>query len=180
MKKLFKNGTVVNVFTDELIKTNVLIDDGLIIGVGAYTDEDADITEDISGLYICPGFIDSHIHIESSMLTPFEFARVALPHGTTAVIADPHEIANVMGKTGLEYMLKASEGLPLDVFLALPSCVPATPFDEAGAELNVADIEEFYSNDRVVALGEVMNYVGVIAEDTDLLNKINSALNNKK
>ena len=101
MKKLFKNGTVVNVFTDELIKTNVLIDDGLIIGVGAYTDEDADITEDISGLYICPGFIDSHIHIESSMLTPFEFARVALPHGTTAVIADPHEIANVMGKTGL-------------------------------------------------------------------------------
>lgn len=180
MKKLFKNGTVVNVFTDELIKTNVLIDDGLIIGVGAYTDEDANITEDISGLYICPGFIDSHIHIESSMLTPFEFARVALPHGTTAVIADPHEIANVMGKTGLEYMLKASEGLPLDVFLALPSCVPATPFDEAGAELNVADIEEFYSNDRVVALGEVMNYVGVIAEDTDLLNKINSALNNKK
>ncbi len=180
MKKLFKNGTVVNVFTDELIKTNVLIDDGLIVGVGDYRDEDADSSEDISDLYICPGFIDSHIHIESSMLTPFEFSRAVLIHGTTAVIADPHEIANVIGKTGLDYMLCASEGLPIDIFLALPSCVPATSFDEAGAELKAEDIAEFYSNERVVALGEVMNYVGVIEEDDDLIKKIKSALYNKK
>lgn len=177
MKKLLKNGTVVNVFTGELEKANVLIDKDKIIGVGDYyTDSDADFTEDVSGKFICPGFIDGHIHIESSFLTPCEFARACVPHGTTAVIADCHEIANVCGKDGIDYMLESSKNLPLDVYFAIPSCVPATDFDEAGARLEANDIEPFYSNTRVVGLGEVMNYVGVIYNDEKVLDKVNSAL----
>lgn len=177
MKKLLKNGTVVNVFTGELERASVLIDDDKIIGVGDYyTDDDADFTEDVTGKFICPGFIDGHIHIESSFLTPCEFARACVPHGTTAVIADCHEIANVCGRDGINYMLDASKGLPLDVFFAIPSCVPATDFDEAGARLEANDIEPFYSNPRVVGLGEVMNYVGVIYNDKKVLDKVNSAL----
>ena len=177
MKMLFKNGTVVNVFTGELEKANVLIENDKIIGVGDYyTDSDADFTEDITGKFVCPGFIDGHIHIESSFLTPCEFARACVPHGTTAVIADCHEIANVSGKDGIEYMIQASEGLPLDVYFAIPSCVPATDFDEAGARLEAKDIEPFYSNPHVVGLGEVMNYVGVVYNDKSVLDKVNSAL----
>ena len=177
MKKLLKNGTVVNVFTGELEKTNVLLDKDKIIGVGDYyTDSDADFTEDCSGKFICPGFIDGHIHIESSFLIPCEFARACVPHGTTAVIADCHEIANVCGSDGINYMIEASKGLPLDVYFAIPSCVPATDFDEAGARLEAKDIEPFYSNPRVVGLGEVMNYVGVVFGDEKVLNKVNSAL----
>lgn len=177
MKKLLKNGTVVNVFTGELERASVLIEDDKIIGVGDYyTDSDADFVDDVSGKFICPGFIDGHIHIESSFLTPYEFARACVPRGTTAVIADCHEIANVCGKDGINYMLQASEGLPLDVFFAIPSCVPATDFDEAGARLEASDIEPFYSNSRVVGLGEVMNYVGVIYNDEKVLDKVNSAL----
>lgn len=177
MKKLLKNGTVVNVFTGELERASVLIEDDKIIGVGDYyTEADADFTEDVSGKFICPGFIDGHIHIESSFLTPCEFARACVPHGTTAVIADCHEIANVCGRDGINYMIEASKNLPLDVFFAIPSCVPATDFDEAGARLEAADIEPFYSNSRVVGLGEVMNYVGVIYNDKKVLDKVNSAL----
>lgn len=177
MKKLLKNGTVVNVFTDELERANVLIEDGKIIGVGDYyTDSDADVTEDVSGKFICPGFIDGHIHIESSFMTPYEFAKACVPHGTTAVIADCHEIANVCGADGINYMIEASRNLPLDVYFAIPSCVPATDFDEAGARLEAEDIEPFFSNPCVVALGEVMNYVGVIYNDPRVLDKVNSAL----
>ncbi len=177
MKRLLKNGTVVNIFTDELEKTNVLIDNDKIVGVGSYyKDSDADIVEDVSGKFICPGFIDGHIHIESSFLTPYEFARACVPHGTTAVINDCHEIANVCGADGIRYMLKASEGLPLDVYFAIPSCVPATDFDEAGARLEAKDIEPFFSNPRVVGLGEVMNYVGVVFNDQSVLDKVNCAL----
>ncbi len=179
MRRLFKNGTIINVFTDELEQHNVLVEDDKIIGVDNYSDEDADETVDITGLYLCPGFIDSHIHIESTLLTPPEFARAALPHGTTAVVADAHEIANVCGLTGLEYMIESSRGMPLDVYMAIPSCVPATPFDEAGAVLEAEDIEELFSDETVVALGEVMNYSGIIAGDEKLLKKINAALKHK-
>ena len=177
MKMLLKNGTVVNVFTGELEKTNVLIENDKIIGIGNYyTDGDADFTEDITGKFVCPGFIDGHIHIESSFLTPCEFARACVPHGTTAVIADCHEIANVCGKDGIEYMIEASNNLPLDIYFAIPSCVPATDFDKAGARLEAQDIEPFYSNPRVVGLGEVMNYIGVIYNDKSVLDKVSSAL----
>lgn len=178
MKKLLKSGTVVNVFTGELEKASVLINEDKIIGVGDYyTDSDADLVIDVSDKFICPAFIDGHIHIESSFLTPCEFARACVPHGTTAVIADCHEIANVCGKDGINYMIESSKGLPLDVYFAIPSCVPATDFDEAGARLEASDIEPFYSNPRVVGLGEVMNYVGVIYNDKNVLDKVNSALN---
>ena len=175
MKTLLKGGTVVNVFTDELEKANVLIEDDKIIGVGDYSDGDADCVRDVSGKYLCPGFIDGHIHIESTMMLPAEFAKSAVLHGTSAVVADPHEIANVCGGEGIEFMLEASEKLPLDVYIMVPSCVPATSFDESGAELSAADIEPFYRHPRVLGLAEMMNYVGVVAGDKGVMDKINSA-----
>lgn len=175
MKTLLKGGTVVNVFTDELEKANVLIEDERIIGVGDYSEADADCVHDVFGKYICPGFIDGHIHIESTMMLPAEFARAAVLHGTSAVVADPHEIANVCGSEGIEFMLEASEGLPLDMYIMVPSCVPATSFDESGAELSAADIEPFYRRSRVLGLAEMMNYVGVVSGDKGVMDKINSA-----
>lgn len=175
MKTLLKGGTVVNVFTDELERANVLIEDEKIIGVGDYSDADADCVHDVSGKYVCPGFIDGHIHIESTMMLPAEFARAAVLHGTSAVVADPHEIANVCGGAGIEFMLEVSEGLPVDVYIMVPSCVPATSFDESGAELSAADIEPFYRHSRVLGLAEVMNYVGVVAGDKGVMDKVNSA-----
>ena len=175
MKTLLKGGTVVNVFTDELQKANILIEDEKIIGVGDYSDTDADCVHDISGTYVCPGFIDGHIHIESTMMLPAEFAKAAVLHGTCAVVSDPHEIANVCGGEGIEFMLEASEKLPLDVYVMVPSCVPATAFDESGAELSAADIEPFYRHSRVLGLAEMMNYVGVVFGDEGVMAKINSA-----
>ena len=139
------------------------------------SDEDAEQIHDVSGKYLCPGFIDGHIHIESTMLTPAEFARAVVPHGTTSVMADPHEIANVCGVKGIRYMLEASENIPLTVYILLPSCVPATRFDESGAVLTAADLEPFYSHPRVLGLAEVMDYPGVIARDTKVMEKINAA-----
>ena len=176
MKRLLKNGTVVNVFTDELEKANVLIENGKIIGVGDYNDDEADIVDDVSGKYISPGFIDGHIHIESTMLTPSELARMCLVQGTTSIVADPHEITNVCGADGVKYMLEASEGLPMDIYVVLPSCVPASGFDEAGAVLNAEDLKPLYSHSRVIGLGEMMNYPGVIAENNDVLQKIKDSL----
>ncbi len=176
MKRLLKNGTVVNVFTDSLEKVNVLIENGRIIGVGAeYTDTDADVVEDVSNKYICPGFIDGHIHIESTMLTPTELAKLCLPCGTTSIIADPHEIANVCGVDGIEYMLQASEKLPLHVYINLPSCVPATSFDESATVLTADDLRPFYVRDRVLGLAEMMNYPGVLADLPDVWQKLNDA-----
>lgn len=175
MKTLLKNGTVVNVFTDTLDQADVLIEDGRIIGLGDYASADADVVQDVSGRYICPGLIDGHMHIESTMLTPAELARAVLPHGTTAVVADPHEIANVCGTDGIDYMLKMSEGLPLSVYVMLPSCVPATPFDESGAVLRAAALEPYYQEPRVLGLAEMMNYPGVLAGDADVLRKIADA-----
>lgn len=172
MKTLLKNGRIVNVFTDTLEKANVLLEDERIVGVGDYSDEDADHSEDLGGRILCPGFIDGHIHIESTMLRPVEFARACLPHGTTTIIADPHEIANVSGLIGIAYMLEASEWLPMNMYFVIPSCVPATQFDEAGATLTADDVQTFYSHPRVLGLGEMMNYPGVVAGDPEVLRKI--------
>lgn len=175
MRILLKNGTVINVFTGETEQIQVLIEDDKIIGVGDYADEDADRVHNVSGKYLCPGFIDGHIHIESTMLTPAEFARAVLPHGTTSVMADPHEIANVCGTRGIRYMLEASEKIPLTVYIMLPSCVPATCFDESGAALRAEDLEPFYDHPRVLGLAEVMDYPGVIARDANVMEKIAAA-----
>ncbi len=175
MKTLFKNGTVVNVFTGELIRENVLMEDETVLGIGDYTDSDADCVRDITGQFLCPGFIDGHIHIESTMLTPAELTRAALPHGTTAIVADPHEIANVCGTDGIRYMLEMSEGLPLHVYVMLPSCVPAMPLDESGAELLAADLAPFYTHPRVPGLAEMMNYPGVLAGADFVMEKLRDA-----
>lgn len=175
MKTLLKNGNVVNVFTGELQKANVLIEDEKIIGVGDYTEAEADVCEDITGKFVCPGFIDSHIHIESTMLTPSELCKVSLLHGTTSIVADPHEMANVCGVEGIQYMLESSEGLPLSVYIMLPSCVPATPFDESGAVLDAAQLLPLYEHPRVLGLAEMMNYPGVLAGDHGVLAKLADA-----
>lgn len=172
MKKLLKNGLVVNVFVDQVMQSDVLIEDDRIIGVGCYDASEADEVLDISGKYVCPGLIDGHIHIESSMLAPAEFVRACLPHGTTTVIADPHEIANVSGLNGIGYMLDATEGLPMSVYFMMPSCVPATAFDESGAQLTAADMASMFRHPRILGLGEMMNYPGVIGQDREVLRKI--------
>ena len=175
MKTLLKNGTVLNVFTDSYQKTDVLIEDDKIIGVGNYNEADADVTVDLSGKYICPGFIDGHIHIESTMLTPAELAKICLPHGTTAIVADPHEIANVCGITGIKYMLAASKNLPLKIYFNLPSCVPASPFDESSTTLFAKDLKPLYRDPNVLGLAEMMNFPGVIAKDEEIMQKISDA-----
>ncbi len=177
MRTLLKNGTVLNVFTDELEKTNVLIEDDNIIGVGEYNDAEAECSIDVSGKILCPGFIDSHIHIESTMLTPGELARVCVPHGTTAIVADPHEIANVCGRIGLGFMIQAAKNLPVKIYFMLPSCVPATEFDESGAVLDAEDIKNYYGYDEVLGLAEMMNYPGVLAKQSNVLEKIADARN---
>lgn len=180
MKKLLKNGTVLNVFTGELSVEDILIEGDRIIGVGSYDGSDADICEDLSGKFVCPGFIDGHIHIESTMLTPSELARACMPHGTTSIIADPHEIANVCGIAGIEYMLSASEGIPLHVYINLPSCVPATPFDESGAVLSADSLFPLYERERVIGLAEMMNYPGVIYKDPEVIKKLDHARSLKR
>ena len=175
MKTLLAGGTVVNVFTGELERANVLLDGSIIAGVGDYGPQEADAVEDVTGKVICPGFIDGHMHIESTMLLPAELARVSVPHGTTAIVADPHEIANVCGVSGVSFMLDASEGLPMTVYLMLPSCVPATPFDESGAELGAAQLRPMYVHPRVLGLAEMMNYPGVLAGDPEVMAKLADA-----
>ena len=176
MKTLLKNAFVVNVFTDEIKKQNVLIEDEKIIGIGAYEDSDADEVKDLSDKYICPGFIDGHIHIESTMLLPEELAIACVPHGTAAIVADPHEIANVCGIDGIRFMLQASKGLAMDVFFTASSCVPATGFDESGAVLHAEELKDLYRNPRILGLAEMMNYPGVLFKDPDVLAKIDDAL----
>ena len=181
MKTLLKNAKVVNVFTEKIDLTNVLIEDDRITGIGDYyKDEDADEVEDLEGRFLCPGFIDGHIHIESTMMVPPSLAEAVLPHGTTAVVTDPHEIANVCGVDGIKYMLEMSENIPLRVFVMIPSCVPATCFDEAGAILNAEDIEDLYKEERILGLAEMMNYPGVIYNDAPTMDKINACVEKGK
>ena len=176
MRTLLKNGFVINVFTGEINQQDVLLEQDRIIGVGDYTESEAECIRDVTGRYICPGFMDGHIHIESTMLMPEELAKVCVLHGTTAIVADPHEIANVCGTDGIAYMLEASEKLPMDVYIMLPSCVPATGFDESGANLKAEDLEPFYKHPRVLGLAEMMNYPGVLAGDKEVQDKIAVAL----
>ncbi|MCQ6265316.1 adenine deaminase [Fictibacillus sp. WQ 8-8] len=169
---VIKNGKIIDVFSLTIVEADVAIKDGKIAGIGSYEGKEQ---IDAAGAYISPGLIDGHVHIESSMVTPQEFASVVVPHGVTTVIADPHEIANVSGKEGIDYMMNASEHLPLDVYIALPSCVPATPFEHAGAELNASDLAPFYAHPRVIGLGEVMNYPAVFQGENDMVKKLSDA-----
>ena len=169
---VLKNAAYVNVFSNEICQGDIAVAEGLIVGMGRYEGERE---VDVSGKIVLPGFIDAHIHLESAMVSPKEFAKAVLPHGTTTVITDPHEIANVMGTDGIEYMLQATEGLPVDVRFMLPSCVPATPMDESGAVLDYRTIDSFYDHPRVQGLAEMMNYPGVIGADPQVLEKIVAA-----
>ena len=169
---VLKGGTIVNVFTERTEIGDIAIEDGCIAGIGEY---DGLVNVDMTGRYICPGFIDGHIHIESSMVSPPEFEKAVLPHGTTTVITDPHEIGNVAGCQGVDYMLKATEGLRLDAFFVMPSCVPSTGLDESGAVLGPEDIKPYYENPRVLGLAEVMNSAGVVAGQEDLMEKLKEA-----
>ena len=166
---VLKEGNVINVFTGGINITDVAIHSGVIVGLGSY---DGKVNIDAKNKFIIPGFIEGHIHIESTLLAPSEFARAVLPCGTTTVVADPHEIANVMGAEGIQYMLDASVDLPVDIYYMAPSCVPATGFETSGAHLDAAALKKFISHPRILGLGEVMNYPGVIAGDDDVLDKI--------
>ena len=166
---VIRNARVINVFTNEITETNVAIAGDTVIGVGNYSCENE---YNAHGAYLAPGFIDGHVHIESSMVTPASFAQVILPKGTTTIVADPHEIANVAGKEGLRAIFALSEGLPLDIRFMLPSCVPATPFEHSGASLSAADLAEFLDEPSVLGLGEVMDYPSVVAGMPDMLDKL--------
>ena len=166
---VLKNAKYLNVFSNEFLCGDIAVANGLIAGVGKY---DGKIEIDVSGKLVLPGFIDAHIHLESSMVTPAEFAKAVVAHGTTTVITDPHEITNVMGIDGVEYMIQASQNLPIDVHFMMPSCVPATEIDESGAELDCKDIDLYLDNKKVLGLAEMMNYVGVINGDKNVLSKI--------
>lgn len=166
---VLKNAKYLNVFSNEFLCGDIAVANGLIAGVGKY---DGKTEIDVSGKLVLPGFIDAHIHLESSMVTPAEFAKAVVAHGTTTVITDPHEITNVMGIDGVEYMIQASQNLPIDVHFMMPSCVPATEVDESGAELDCKDIDLYLDNKKVLGLAEMMNYVGVINGDKNVLSKI--------
>lgn len=166
---VLKNAKYLNVFSNEFLCGDIAVANGLIAGVGKY---DGKTEIDVSGKLVLPGFIDAHIHLESSMVTPAEFAKAVVAHGTTTVITDPHEITNVMGIDGVEYMIQASQNLPIDVHFMMPSCVPATEIDESGAELDCKDIDLYLDNKKVLGLAEMMNYVGAINGDKNVLSKI--------
>lgn len=169
---LLKNVQLVNVFSGEIHPADVAIYDGRIVGWGDYP---ARQVVDLAGKFICPGFMDAHVHLESSMVQPAEFARAVVPRGTTSVFCDPHEIANVLGLAGVRYILDASEGLPLSVYVMAPSCVPATHMESAGAELTAADIEAIMAHERVLGLAEMMNFPGVLFRVPSVLKKIEIA-----
>ncbi|MDY6909936.1 MAG: adenine deaminase [Thermodesulfobacteriota bacterium] len=164
-----RGGSIVNVHTGAVERADLAVHDGCIVGIGRY---EARREVDASGLYIAPGFIDGHIHIESSLLHPAGFAAAVLPRGTTAVVCDPHEIANVFGVEGIRYFLQATERLPLEVYLTLPSCVPASPLETSGAALSAADLASLLPHPRIVGLGEMMNFPGVLAAVPDVLEKL--------
>ncbi len=180
MRTLLKNGRVVNVFIDKVEDADVLIQDNKIIGVDKYSDVDADNVIDITGKFVCPSFIDGHIHIESTNMMPSELAKICIKHGSAAIVADPHEIANVSGAKGILFMLEASKNLPMTVYIMLPSCVPATPLDENGAVLTSEDLKPLYQHPRVLGLAEMMNYPGLLFGDKDTIAKCEYASENNK
>ncbi len=165
-------GNLVNPFTEEIYPAEIKIRDNVIECVRQI--------EGSFNQYILPGFIDAHIHIESSMLTPSRFAEAVVPHGTTSVVSDPHEIANVLGIDGIKYMIKDASSVPLNVFFTAPSCVPATLFETSGAVIGAKEIDELLKYDEIVALGEMMNFPGVLADDPEAMAKIKAAKIHKK
>lgn len=169
---VIKKANIINVFTNEIIKGDVAIDKGRIVAIGQYSGWEE---IDLKGKYLSPAFIDSHVHIESSKVTPGQFAKAVVPRGVTSIIADPHEIANVKGIEGIEYMLEESENIPLDVYMMLPSCVPATPFESAGAVLEAKELAKIIDKEGILGMGEMMDYVGVINGDEKVLEKIELA-----
>lgn len=171
---VLSNARVVNVFTGEVERANIAIFGDRIAGVGEYTE--ARCTIDLAGAYIAPGFIDAHMHVESTFLPPSEFVRLAVPHGTTGAVFDPHEIANVLGLAGIRYLMDDARGLPINAMFALSSCVPSSHLETSGAALSASDLEPLFDDPRVVALAEVMNFPGVVNADPDLLAKINLGL----
>lgn len=169
---LLAGGKVINLFSGEVFSSDVAICKDRIVGLGKYKTKR---TLNLQGAYLSPGFIDGHVHLESSMLTIPEFARAVLPLGTTTVVADPHEIANVLGREGIRYILRTSEDCSLEVYLMLPSCVPATPLETSGARLSAKDLKPLFAHPRVLGLGEVMNFPGVLHRDKEVLAKIRAA-----
>jgi len=166
---LFINGQVINVLSGEIYPTSVAVHNGLVVGFGEYL---ADQVVDLKGKVLCPGFIDGHMHMESSMVTPTEFASVVLPRGTTTVVVDPHEIANVRGIEGIKYILRAGKHVPLDIYGMVPSCVPATPLETSGCVLSADDLQPSFTKDRILGLGELMDFPGVLKKDPHVLRKI--------
>lgn len=174
---LLTRAKIINVFSGEITEGSIAVAGGWIVGIGDYQ---AAEVRDLSGRFIAPGFIDPHVHIESSMASVSGFARAVVPHGTTSVVADPHEIANVLGAPGIEYMLKSAENQPMNVYFSLSSCVPATRMETSGARLDTVDLLPLMSNDSIVALAEMMNYPGVIHGDPEVLSKIKMARQYRK
>jgi adenine deaminase len=177
---VIRGGLIADVYSGVFVEGDLAVFAGRIAALGKKGGYEGRETVDAAGQYVLPGFIDSHIHIESSFLSPSELARLILPLGTAAIIADPHELVNVRGLAGLDYMLKASEGLPLDIKFMVPSCVPATPFEHAGAVLDAKALESPMENERILGLGEMMDYPGVIRGDEKVLDKILLALEKNK
>ena len=167
---VLKNADYINVFTGEICHGDIAVANGLVVGMG---EEYHGTTEvDVSGRIVAPGFIDAHIHLESSLVSPASFARAVVPHGTTTVITDPHEIANVSGAGGMDYMIAATQGLPVDVHFMLPSCVPATPMEESGHTLTWRDLNAYFDHPRVLGLAEMMNYPGILMGERGTIEKI--------
>jgi len=167
---VLKNVRILDVFTGEILApSNLAIADSLIVGWGDYEGREE---VDLEGRIVVPGLIDGHVHLESSMVTPGQFARAVVPRGTTAVVADPHEIANVCGNKGLEYILQVTENLPLKVYISVPSCVPATSMEDNGATIDSRDVARWILHPRIVGLGEVMNVPAVLRGDSDMLAKL--------
>ena len=172
---VIKNITVIDVFQNSTFVSDVAIQGKYIIGLGKYSG----LNEiDGTGKYICPGLIDGHAHIESSLLTPREYYKTALLHGITSIIVDPHEIANVLGVEGINLMINLSKNIPLDFYFMLPSCVPATPFENSGAILNSSDLKPLYNNEKVLGLAEIMDIQSVINCESDMINKLYDAYKN--
>lgn len=176
---ILKNGRLVNVFSGEIIETNLAVQNGLIVAIGDEYSQGRDII-DLEGKYLVPGLIDAHLHIESTLLMPPELARVVLPRGTTCIINDPHEIANVLGIEGVKLMMTSAEKLPCDFFSTVPSCVPATDMETAGAEITAKQVESLLKYPRIIGLGEMMNYPGLVDGDEEVLAKVIAAHNENK
>lgn len=166
---VFKNGKIVDVKNQRILERDLAVENGKICGIGAFSGREE---VDCEGKYLCPGFIDSHVHIESSMAAPLEFAKTVMPHGTTTVIADPHELVNVKGNEAMEYILDATENIPLTVYVMMPSSIPSTPFETNGADFTADDMKQWKDHKRVLGLGEVMCYTAVLAKDPVIMDKL--------